>query len=1024
MARHLSRRALPCWWVAAAQLWLVATGSAQAAVSYSTSWLGNTNGIPEDHILQDITDLAVTPDGKVVATTRWDEGGTNICVFQNGVMLGRGLESGTGGWGRGSNAIVATGPQHFYFSIVQDGSFGGVAKDQAQQEIKRYAYDGHPSGFPGGVQYDKSCLEVVTSGDCKNKPVVGLAVFKDELFAADTHSGTIRVYQLPLNGQTVKRSWRAERLGRLDADQDGFVWMLQPGDATAPAKLIRYSAAGVLQPQQIIIPEGVVPGDFCVDRFRNRILLTNAGVDQNILIYSDITTRPIAAATFGTTGGILAGTAGLEGPLRFNQPSGVGVDQQGNIYVACAGTGLEAYSPSGERLWALHSVLFADCVDALPNREDVVYGAFERFGLDLTKTRPGTEWSYRACTLNRFKYPQDARLHSSLGTVFTRVIEGRTFLYETGMYGEPPAVYRFNPTTDGEIAIPCALFGAKETKGDWPPNRPVRGEWLWVDANGDGRFDAGEFSQPPKPAADTAAWTWYVDVTGTVWTLNVATKHIRSFPCRGLDRNGTPMYRFEGVEEVEIPAALTAVNMLLYDQPTDVMYLTGYSQKYPSMNGYGGGVVGHALVRINDWSAGNRKPAWEVEIPMDVPKDLFCKSVCMAGDYIFAVECRRHNAVYAFSKADGRLVTELKPGPEVGSKQGWVDIPYGISAFQRSDGEYLIFVEDDGFLKDLMYRMKDGIQAKAAMPSFSPGPGSFDGTTVVTLSVPVHGATVRYTTDGSEPTAATGMVYKAPLALAARTVLKAIAVPDAGGRPVSGVASGLYAITTTTAAPVFACAPDTYSAALEVGLSSPTSGAAIRYTTDGSVPTATSGTPYLGPVPVTATTTIRAVAVKQGLQVSAIASGTYVVSAAIVRLVPSGGDLFLANGDAKEVQGRGPLPCSYALTFDHPVLVERLVLAIPSAWGGPVDMTAEIRGGSDVAASTGIVGAKAYQVAGNAPVQITVPASRLTTLGIVISGSHNGQGNLSEVQVFGHNLPPQPLPAKGGAAIPAGPGSR
>jgi len=126
--------------------------------------------------------------------------------------------------------------------------------------------------------------------------------------------------------------------------------MRQSKDASGPAKLVRYSPDGVLQPQQIVIPDSVVAGDFCVDRFRNRILLTNAGVDQNILIFSDIVSKPTAAGTFGITGGINAGTPGVEGPLRFNQPSGVGVDQKGNIYVACRGTGLEAYSPSGSRL--------------------------------------------------------------------------------------------------------------------------------------------------------------------------------------------------------------------------------------------------------------------------------------------------------------------------------------------------------------------------------------------------------------------------------------------------------------------------------------------------------------------------------------------------------------------------------------------------------------------------------------------------------------------------------------------------
>ena len=36
-----------------------------ATITYRTSWLGNTYGIPGQHVMQDIKNLAITPDGKV-----------------------------------------------------------------------------------------------------------------------------------------------------------------------------------------------------------------------------------------------------------------------------------------------------------------------------------------------------------------------------------------------------------------------------------------------------------------------------------------------------------------------------------------------------------------------------------------------------------------------------------------------------------------------------------------------------------------------------------------------------------------------------------------------------------------------------------------------------------------------------------------------------------------------------------------------------------------------------------------------
>jgi hypothetical protein len=81
------------------------------------------------------------------------------------------------------------------------------------------------------------------------------------------------------------------------------------------------------------------------------------------------------------------------------------------------------------------------------------------------------------------------------------------------------------------------------------------------------------------------------------------------------------------------------------------------------------------------------------------------------------------------------------------------------------------------------------------------------------------------------------------------------------------------------AAPSFSPAPGTYSSAQSVSLSSSSSGASIRYTTDGTAPSSSSGTLYSGPISVSASTTIRAIAYKSGLADSTISSGSYTISA-------------------------------------------------------------------------------------------------------------------------------------------------
>ncbi|MFJ9781464.1 chitobiase/beta-hexosaminidase C-terminal domain-containing protein [Amycolatopsis sp. NPDC101161] len=82
--------------------------------------------------------------------------------------------------------------------------------------------------------------------------------------------------------------------------------------------------------------------------------------------------------------------------------------------------------------------------------------------------------------------------------------------------------------------------------------------------------------------------------------------------------------------------------------------------------------------------------------------------------------------------------------------------------------------------------------------------------------------------------------------------------------------------TTTVAAPTFSPPGGTYSSAQTVTISSATSGATIRYTVDGSTPTASS-TLYSGPISVPNSRTVNAIALKSGSTDSAVSSATYTI---------------------------------------------------------------------------------------------------------------------------------------------------
>jgi len=79
-----------------------------------------------------------------------------------------------------------------------------------------------------------------------------------------------------------------------------------------------------------------------------------------------------------------------------------------------------------------------------------------------------------------------------------------------------------------------------------------------------------------------------------------------------------------------------------------------------------------------------------------------------------------------------------------------------------------------------------------------------------------------------------------------------------------------------------------HTAAFDLVISCETTGAEIRYTTNGTLPTATSGLVYAGPLRISATTALRAAAFKAGWLPSNVDTHTYLFLADVVRQSPGG----------------------------------------------------------------------------------------------------------------------------------------
>jgi hypothetical protein len=142
----------------------------------------------------------------------------------------------------------------------------------------------------------------------------------------------------------------------------------------------------------------------------------------------------------------------------------------------------------------------------------------------------------------------------------------------------------------------------------------------------------------------------------------------------------------------------------------------------------------------------------------------------------------------------------------------------------------------------------------------------------VTISTASSSATIYYTTDGSTPTTKSP-IYTGPVPVLATETLQAIAVAKGYSTSLEGSAN--YTISVPPAAtPTFSPAGGTYTAVQTVTISSSSPSATIFYTTDGSTPTTNSPT-YTGPITVSATETLQAIAATKGYSTSTTIATSY-----------------------------------------------------------------------------------------------------------------------------------------------------
>jgi len=178
-----------------------------------------------------------------------------------------------------------------------------------------------------------------------------------------------------------------------------------------------------------------------------------------------------------------------------------------------------------------------------------------------------------------------------------------------------------------------------------------------------------------------------------------------------------------------------------------------------------------------------------------------------------------------------------------------------------------------------------------AAPTFSVAGGTYNSAQSITIKDTTPGAVIYYAFNGTTPTTSSTK-YLGPVTVGNSETLNAIAV--ASGYTTSPDTSATYTLVAAT--PVISVPSGSYPEPLSVTITTASPAAKIFYTTNGNTPTASS-TLYTGPISVTTSETITAIAAATGYTTSSVVSAKYAVQPVVATPV-----LSVAAGSYTSVQ--------------------------------------------------------------------------------------------------------------------------
>lgn len=659
--------------------------------AYSVSWLGHSNGGADNKIMKfNVQDMRVRKsDGRICAITWWDEVANEAAVF-------------SGSDGAPVGYLADAHPKTGLSLAVSEGYLYIAWKSSNNHYIRRYNQNNYQ---PNSYNWPADKILVNSASQF----IHGVCLANGKIYAAVPAANDVSI----LNSTTgVKEtSFPATYPGKLINNANGDLWIVQRNSGSnfaSGVKVVKYSATGTKLGPEITDVLDVT----AISRDNSgRLMVADSGFGRNHIRYYHQDTGALIE-TWGSS--MTSGpTPGLKAADKFDYITGVDMDTAGNLYVTFTGGGnafdawdnsqgavYRKYDASRNLVWERNCLEFVDVAGLDPLNQNQVISRNRIYDMDWSQTIPGAEHEWTHYTVDRFTYPQDPRVVKKHKHAFAiREIAGQRFMYVTGMYNDYLIIYRF----EGGIAIPAVMFHRKNDAA-WPPNQPAAQDWVWRDLNGNGQFDAGEYE------IGGGFWgisnSWNIDPNGDIWQSRNSSNAVRHWQNQGVDANGVPLFSY--LHRTEFGAGHIGTDPFnswkrnLYDPTSDRMTITGFDT---SVSDYKS--AGKMARTYANWSA---SPTLLSTVTLQQGTAVLgnsspppgAASVDVEGKYLFSVTAD-NKQVYVYDVTTGALVETIYPGSAIRA-MGVVDIPHGINADRRPNNEYIIFVEDDGYYKVIMYR--------------------------------------------------------------------------------------------------------------------------------------------------------------------------------------------------------------------------------------------------------------------------------------------------------------------------------